>query len=139
MSYIKQNQIFNWNESWTNTQKLNSIKNFLTENPLVINYRIYEQIEIISEQILLNIGVYQQGYLTGIHYGKIEGESIGIRKGKDLGYQEAMDLRWIRAIFTAFSSFFAIKLFGDITVGVLVGVPIFITLALWLFRLVRGE
>lgn len=136
---INKTTIPNWNDQWTDTQKTNSFKLYLNQSPITVNYKIQnEEIESINQNILENITVYKNGFLNGKRDGIAEGKQLGYKDGYENGYKQALDMSWLKSIFTAFSSFFAIKLFGNITIGIIVGIPLFIGLVFFIFKLIRG-
>lgn len=102
----------------------------------------------VGYDLALSIG-YNEGFLDG----KIEGEYLGYEGGYDAGYtfgfQEGynaglqnidnLNHNWIVAIFGSISTILSIKLVGNISIGMIIGVPLILMLVLFVLQLIRGK
>lgn len=93
------------------------------------------------------------GYNEGFLAGKIEGEYLGYEVGYDAGYTfgfqegynagmqniDSINHNWIVAIFGSIGTILSIKLFGEISIGMIIGVPLILMLVLFVLQLIRGK
>lgn len=135
---ISKSRMIGWNDNLTKPQKIELFRNWLSSNNLIIDYKIDEKITPITQLDLELQPIWQKAYRDGMREGVAKGLATGQKQGYAQGYEKALDVAWMRALFNGFTAFFAIKLFGNITIGLIVGVPLFISLALWVFKLLKG-
>lgn len=101
---------------------LNGFNTYLSQNPLTITYELEEKQEyIISEEEIAQLPFYN----IGKNSGKLEAE-------------KALSFDWLSSIFSMLGSFLSIPIFGEITIGMIVAVPLLISVVMFIIKLVRG-
>lgn len=105
------------------------------------NLVIYEQTDLETN--------YNAGYEKGLVDGRLEGAELGYDRGYNdgvsYGSQHSTDLTsssfwsWFSTMFTNIGSLFNVELFGGITIGTLILIPLLLSILLFILKLVRGN
>ena len=74
-------------------------------------------------------------YYKNSYYNIIYNEGY---KQAQIDYDTIDNSTWLAGIFNSFSSFFSIRLFGNVTVGLLLFIPLILSVLLFIFKLARG-
>lgn len=97
---------------------------------------------------------YEAGYQTGLEKGLAEGAESGFAEGLRRGYTDGyadgtadgyneglsaqIDTTWLTGLFNSVDAFLNIRIFPNITFGVLLGIPFVISVAWFIIRMFRG-
>lgn len=89
---------------------------------------------------------YSDGYSAGNNVGFASGRDHGYQQGYQIGYSEGLaagsetglSVSWFSSFLSGFASLFSIQIFGSITLGMLVGIPLLFGLILVILRLKGG-
>lgn len=90
----------------------------------------YYNYEIGVLQNQLN-GTFEVAFEAGYQRGYSDGFNLGINENVDT-------TNWIMTLFLTLGTFLAIELFGGITLGAIVGIPLFIGIGFFVLKIIRG-
>lgn len=100
-----------------------------------------------------NAGLYENNeklYNAGYSAGKLEWETIGynagLQTGFNNGYLAGLDaganinpsVDWIKSLFIGMGAFLSVEIFPNVTIGLIVAIPLLFSLLLWFVKLIRG-
>ncbi len=89
---------------------------------------------------------YDAGYDAGSDAGYDAGYDAGLQKGLNDGYYEGLDaganlnpsIDWIKSLFIGMGAFLSVEIFPNVTIGLIVAIPLLFSLLLWFVKLIRG-
>lgn len=70
--------------------------------------------------------------------GRRDGYVLGYETGINVNIGDTVNFNWIQTLFISLGSFLAIELFGGISIGMIVGIPLVFGLVFFILKLVRG-
>lgn len=70
--------------------------------------------------------------------GRRDGYVLGYETGINVNIGDTVNFNWIQTLFIGLGSFLAIELFGGISIGMIVGIPLVFGLVFFILKLVRG-
>lgn len=70
--------------------------------------------------------------------GRRDGYVLGYETGINISIADTVNFNWIQTLFMGLGTFLSIKLFGGISIGMIVGIPLVFGLVFFILKLVRG-
>lgn len=70
--------------------------------------------------------------------GRRDGYVLGYETGINVSIADTVNFNWIQTLFMGLGAFLSIELFGGISIGMIVGIPLVFGLVFFILKLVRG-
>lgn len=93
-----------------------------------------------------NETIYNQAYAQGRLDWETIGYNAGLQRGFNEGYLAGVDagsninpsVDWIKSLFLGMGAFLSVEIFPNVTIGLIVAIPLLFSLLLWFVKLIRG-
>lgn len=132
---------------WDSLENINVYVPLDNQDNYKINIAVQNNYQDISKIRAYNQafwGDYYFEYINNRYYLNSDSDVL-FNDVYEMGYKQAIIDRgnidnstWLAGIFNCFSSFYSIRLFGNVTVGLLLFLPLILSVLLFIFKLARG-
>ena len=91
-----------------------------------------------------NETIYNEAYAQGRLDWETIGYTAGLQTGFNNGYIAGLEsninpsVDWIKSLFIGMGAFLSVEIFPNVTIGLIVAIPLLFSLLLWFVKLVRG-
>lgn len=132
---------------WDTLENINIYVPLSNQDNYKINIAVQNNYQDISKIRAYNQafwGDYYFEYINNRYYLNSDSDVL-FNDVYEMGYKQAIIDRgnldnsiWLAGIFNSFSSFFSIRLFGNVTLGLLLFIPLILSVLFFVFKLARG-